>query len=244
MKRIKRRTFAGATCEQEVYNVADNVNVKQACPPRLRFKNEEDRARHRDEISRRKFVNKVNENFGPSSFYATLTFDEDNECHDAQSCRQMMSRYIRRLKYRYHDAVIAAVYGQGKTTSRFHIHLLAEGIPEEYLRSQWTYGAVTDCRHLREHNYYEGVDHGRDYSALANYLFNHWKAEYGGHRWFMTRNAREPERETPREVKREYSVEKPPRAPKGYMLVERRSTPYGYLYFKYVKIPEDRKKKK
>lgn len=244
MKRVKRRIFAGVICEQEVYSVADDADVKQARPPRQRFKTEEEREKHRSEISRRKFVNKVNENFGPSSYYVTLTFDEDNECHDPQSCRQLMNRYIRRLKYRYPEAVIAAVYGQGKTTSRFHIHMLIEGIPEEYILVQWIYGTVKACHRLREHNLYDGVDHGRDYTALANYLFNHWRPEYGGHRYFMTRNAREPETETPREVKREYSESRPPRAPKGYMLVEIRNTPYGYLYFKYVKIPEKQDRRK
>ena len=238
MKRVKRRTFAGVICEQEVYSVADGAEVKTARPPRPRFKNEEDRQRHKDLMSLRRFVNRVNENFGPSSFYLTLTFDMDNECHSPAECRQLMQRYIRRLKYRHPEAVIAAVYGQGKTTARFHIHMITEGIPEETLKSRWTYGEVKDCRHLREHNFYNGVDHGRDYTALATYLFLHWRPEYGGHRWYLSRNAREPEREAPAEVKREYNETHPPIAPKGYMLVESRGTPYGYYYFKYVKIPE------
>ena len=244
MRRVKRRTFAGVICEQEVYNVADAANVKTARPPRPRFKTEEERARHRNEISRRRWVNFVCENFSPTSCYLTLTFDADNECHDPQSCRQLMGRYIRRLRYRYPDAVIGAVFGQGKSTARFHIHMLSEGIPEDYLLAQWTYGQVRDCRHLREHNFYNGVDHGQDYTALANYLFDHWQPEYGGHRYYLTRNARKPERETPKEVKREYSENRPPRPPKGYMLVEARSTPYGYHYFKYVRVPEKPGRKK
>lgn len=156
----------------------------------------------------------------------------------------MMQRYIRRLKYQYRDAVIAAVCGQGKTTNRFHIHMITEGIPEETLQKQWSYGEVRECRRLREHNFYSGVDHGRDYTALATYLFLHWRPEYGGHRWYLSRNARKPEQEAPVEVKREYSEKHPPLTPKGYMLVETRNTPYGYYYFKYVRIPKRERRKK
>lgn len=242
MKRVKRRTFAGVICEQEVYSVADGADLRTARPPRPRFKSEAERQRHKDMMSQRKFVNYVNENFGTSSYYVTLTFNMENECHDAEECRMMMQRYIRRLKYKYQDAVIAAVYGQGKTTNRFHIHMITEGIPEEYLQKQWIYGEVKECRHLREHNFYNGVDHGRDYTALATYLFLHWQPEYGGHRWYLSRNARKPETETPTEVKREYSENSPPVTPKGYMLVETRSTPYGYFYYKYVRVPAQNKK--
>ena len=47
-----------------------------------------------------------------------------------------------------------------------------------------------------------------------------------------------PEREKPVECKRTYTEEKAPPAPKGYKLVESKCTPYGYLYYKYVLIPE------
>ena len=244
MKRVKRRIFAGAICEQEVYSVADDILVRQARPPRPRFKNDEERAIHKDKISERKFILLINENFSVTSFYTTFTFDHDNECHTVEECRTLMKKYIRRLKYKYPDAVIASVYGQGKTTSRFHVHMIIEGIPEEFIIKQWTYGEVKDCQHLREHNWYKGIDHGRDYTALAAYLFRHWKPEYGGHRWFITRNARQPEIETPREVKREYNDQRAPRPPKGYILIESNGTPYGYWIFRYVKRPDKENRRK
>ena len=58
------------------------------------------------------------------------------------------------------------------------------------------------------------------------------------------KNLRQPEREKPKEIKRQYSEQKPPRAPKGYVLVESKATRYGYLYFKYVRIPPKRTRKK
>lgn len=43
-------------------------------------------------------------------------------------------------------------------------------------------------------------------------------------------------------IRLDYSVDKPPRAPKGYKIVERECNGFGYLYFKYVKVPERRKR--
>ena len=99
---------------------------------------------------------------------------------------------------------------------------------------------------MREHNYYDGVDHGRDYSGLANYLFDHWTKEVGGHRWFQTKNAKKPEREPAAEVhvRGGYSAKRPPRAPTGYTLVEVKTTKYGYHYFKYVWMPPKSKEKR
>ena len=52
----------------------------------------------------------------------------------------------------------------------------------------------------------------------------------------QTKNARKPEKEDPTEVhiRGGYSEKRPPRPPKGYKLVEVKTTKYGYQYFKYV----------
>ena len=78
--------------------------------------------------------------------------------------------------------------------------------------------------------------------AYSMAQFDHWTKEQGGHRWKQTRNARKPDRETPTVAKRVYTESKPPRPPKGYILVETKSTKYGYLYFKYVLEPPKRKR--
>ena len=115
---------------------------------------------------------------------------------------------------------------------------------KDFIEKKWEFGSVLRIEHLREHNYYNGIDHGQDYTGLANYLFDHWTPEQGGHRWKQTRNAKKPEAEKPTEVKRSYSEAKPPRPPKGYIFVEAKSTKYGYQYFKYVLEPPKRKRTK
>ena len=236
MIRLKRRTFSGCVCEQEVFCAATVRNYKSA-EPRPRFANKEERDQHKLNISRRRHARLVNENFNPGSLYSTLTFDMDNEVHDYIDAKKLRDLFVRRLKRKYPDAVIFIYMGKGKHTNRIHLHMLSHGVPQDYIEKQWIYGSINRIEHLRSHNFYDGVDHGCDYTALANYLFEHWEPEQGRHRWKQTRNARQPEREEATLCIRKYSEEHPPRAPKGYKLVETRSTKYGYLYFKYIVEP-------
>ncbi len=241
---VKVRTFSGVVCEQEVFTMSGRGASGIVREPRIRFQNEEERAAHRNEISRRRNARMINENFCAGDLYCTFTFDDDNEVHYWSDARRIRDNFVRRLQYKYPNAVIYVVMGRGKNTYRIHFHAVIKGIDEAYIVKQWWYGSVKEIRPLREHNTYNGVDHGQDFTGLANYLFNHWTPEQGGHRWKMTRNARKPEREAPTEVRRAYSEDKPPRAPKGYKLVETQSTKYGYFYFKYVKEPPKRQRKR
>ena len=78
-----------------------------------------------------------------------------------------------------------------------------------------------------------------DYTALANYLHGHWRKEFGGHRYKASRSCVRPEPEPATEAVRDYSLTRPPVAPRGYILVESRATQYGFLYFKYVWDPKN-----
>lgn len=245
MRRVIRNTYSGSVCEREVYDISELTrNIKAARIPKPRFQNEEEREQHKLGISRRRHARLVNANFSPTSLYSTLTFSNEYEVHTFEEAKRIRENFIRRLKRACPDARIMAYLGRGKSTNRIHMHMLSEGVPEELIRRQWYLGSVVRIEHLKGHNYYDGVDHGQDYTGLANYLFDHWTPEQGGHRWKPTKNLRQPEREKPKEIKRQYSEQKPPRAPKGYVLVESKATRYGYLYFKYVRIPPKRTRKK
>lgn len=251
--RVKRRTFAGCVCEQEVYTVSNRVKDPSRAEPRKpRFKTEAESEQHYTNMARRKHARYFNVNFSPSSLYSTLTFDDEHEIHDFKSAKRIRDNFRRVLKYHYPDSVIFLYIGKGKSTHRLHLHMVSEGVPQEKIKEKWIYGSIQRVDHLREHNWYEGVDHGQDYTGLANYLFDHWTKEQGGHRWNMTKNARKPDREAPREAKpiparvpkERYTLDRPPKPPEGYMLVEKRATAYGYLYFRYVKIPPKQRSKK
>ena len=243
IKTMKRRIFAGNTCDQIVYNLPEGIRKPKGYDPekpeRQRFKDEAERARHREYISRTNFVRLVNANMAPGDLYVTLTFDNDWEVHTFEEARRVRYNYIRTLLRKYPDAVIFAVMGRGKNTDRIHFHMLVKGIHEEFIVKKWKYGKIRRVAALREHCWYEGIDHGADYTGLANYMFDHWKEEQGGHRWFQTKNVKQPEKETPTEVRVTggYSEKRPPVAPKGFKLVSVKATPYGYFLFKYVMIP-------
>lgn len=236
--RVRQRTYSGAVCEDKIFMWAPRGrDISKAKPKRQRFKTEEEQKLHCLLISKRKFARLVNANCSPTSLYSTLTFDNDSEVHTFEEAKQLRDLFLKRVRRKYPKAVIFLVMGRGKHTNRIHFHMLSEGLPEEYIRKQWKYGTIVRIENLREHNWYDGVDHGQDYTGLANYMFDHWTPEQGGHRWYMTRTARQPEAEEPKEVKRNYTEQKPPKPPKGYKLVDTRVTQYGYLYFKYVKLP-------
>lgn len=242
--RAKRRIFAGSVCEQEVYTVPERVKDAGRYEPRPRFSSKEEYEEFKRQIARRNFARKVNATFSPQSLYITLTLDRENEAHTYEEADAIINPFWRRLRRLNPDMQAVLSKGFGKRTSRIHFHMIVNGITEEQIREKWNAGKVARIEHLREHNYYNGVDHGQDYTGLANYLFDHWTAEQGGHRWKQTRNARQPDRETPTVIKREYTESKPPRPPKGYILVETRSTKYGYMYFKYVLEPPKRSRRK
>ena len=239
MKRVKKRTFYGVLCEQEVYYIRDNQDVKTSRPSE-RFRTEEERQAHKRAISQRNHAKLFNANMTPDCLYSTLTLDADNEVHDPKEMKRIERNYIRRLKRACPDAVIFAYIGFGKNTHRLHMHMATKGIPEETIIKLWPYGSIVKVSPLREHETYDGADHGPDYTNLANYLFNHWTPEIGGHRWFNTRNAVKPTEETPTLAIRNYSEAHPPTAPKGYILSETYVNKYGYMRFTYYKKPESR----
>lgn len=236
--RAKRRIFAGGVCEQEVYTMPDRVKDVKKYEPRPRFSSEEEYEHFKQQIARRSFARKFNATFSPLSLYTTITLDNANEVHTFEEADRLTAPFIRRLRRINPNAQIVLVKGRGKSTSRIHFHMVSNGLTEEQIRSKWKAGRCDRIVNLREHNYYNGVDHGRDYTGLANYLFDHWTPEQGGHHYRATKNLCEPEKETPTEIKREYSESKPPRPPKGYKLVEVKTTRYGYMCFKYVRTGE------
>lgn len=245
-KRLKRRIFAGAVCDQVVYtaNVRNGDNSKAR--PRPRFKSEEERAEHRRLIARRHHARVINANYGPTSLYSTLTLDNAHEVHTFEEARKIRDRYYNRLKTAYPEAKIHIYMGRGESTNRIHMHMLTDGIPEEKIIELWRQGSVHRVEALKEHNYYDGVDCGQDYTGLANYLFDHWTPEQSGRNRYKCSKATitQPEPEEPTECVRDYTPDKPPVSPRGYKFVRCDYTKYGYMCFHYVKIAERRRKRK
>lgn len=243
MPRVKRVTRSGDVLEQEVFYMAPNTKkIRGAAPKPPPDRTPEEKEIFNLKQSLKRFIRLFNHNFSPAAYYVTQTFDDLHLPPDYKGARRALDNYFRRLKYDYPQMVAVAVVGRGRKSGRLHIHCVISGVDRETIKNKWSLGAVSRIEPLREHNYYDGIDHGRDYTALATYLFNHWDKEQGGKgkRWKQTKTIQQPEKDKPTIIKRKYTTSKPPITPNGYMLVQsRESEQYagGYLYFKYVKIP-------
>lgn len=236
MRRVKVNTYSGSVLETEIYTIGDRGDAKKACP-RLRFSSDEERQIHREGISRRRFVRLVNNTFTPRGYYCTLTFDETHE-------RRIFPRRAA------HATTISAAcftdsralrswpfWDAAKNTSRIHLHLVAEGVTKSEIAKQWKSGEVKEIEPLREHNVYDGVDCGADYTGLANYLWRHWTPEQGGHRYKATRSCSVPKPDEPEVCSGSYGEKRHPEAPSGYIYIACQITTYGFMRFKYVRDP-------
>lgn len=243
-KTMKRRIFCGSVCEQIVYQVPDGVRDIQKWDPeqqaarKKRSDNPKAYAKMKENISRKAHYRKFMANFHAGDLFSTLTFDNEWEVTDFDEARKVRNNWRRMIQRAFPDAVFAIYMGRGKSTHRIHFHMVSHGIDQAWIEKKWKYGGVRRIVQLRKRCWYDGRDMGQDYQGLANYLFDHWKPEQGGHRYFITRNAREPEAEKATEVRipRGYNEMHPPVPPKGYRLTTVESNEYGYTYYRYVAV--------
>lgn len=245
--RVEKKTYSGVVLEREFMTIRPKVMGKKSAEVTLRFPSAADRAEHRRRMSERNFIRLVNENFTPASYKVTLTFDRENEVYEYEDCFRLVSNYIKRLKNKYPHLRIVYTAGRGKSTKRIHVHMITDGVPEHAITSKWVYGKVVEVEHLRPHNFYDGVDCGADYTALAEYMFAHWEPEQGTHRYRRSGKMRKVKADGYYPCRRTYTEEHPPKAPKGYKLVGYHQTKYGYQCFKYVidrNLAADRKEKR
>lgn len=237
----RRDTLSGAVLEIEQYTAADNVlNIKTATPKEVKPKTPEEKEEHNRHKSEKHFIRVVNANFNAHAYYVTLTYDNEHLPESYADAQKQLRLYVRRLKYRCPKAKIIGVTGYGTRSGRLHHHLIIDGVNEEDILSKWIGGELVRAEHLKQNNIYNGVDHGEDYTGLAVYLHAHTNCVTNGKRWVQTKTVEMPDEKPVKEIKRAYSEDKPPKAPKGYMYIGVTSCPYfasTYINFKYVRIP-------
>lgn len=246
---VKKRIFAGAVCEQVVYQVPDDEHSSlRLSERRPRFRNDEEREEHSRMISKRHHALTINANYTSAGYYVTLTFNNENEVFDFADARKIRDNYYRRIRRKFPESKVNIYMGRGKNTARIHFHMICEGIPEEVIRDQWIFGEVIDCKHLRSHNTgLDGTDCGGDLTALANYCFDHWTKEQGpGRRYKQSKTVVQPEEEKPVKSLRHYDAQHPPLCPEGYRYAGMTMClpEFGYQRFLYIKLPEKRKRRR
>lgn len=239
MATYKKRTISGAVCEIEFFNAPESRSPGLK-PKRESIRTDEERREYNRKKSLKHFTRIINTNFDSSAYYCTLTYSDSHLPETFAEAEKNLENYIRRLRRTNPQAKIIAVTGYGKRSGRLHHHLIISGVSEGDILNKWQYGEIKRAEHLRRHNFYNGVDHGEDFSALAAYLHAHTPDSVKGRRWRQTKNLEQPKSEKPKKVCRSYSVKKPPKAPEGFMLVDVQNSEYygsGYINFKFVRIP-------
>ncbi len=234
----RKKTRSGAVYEVEFYPVPDGIkNARHSEPIPENIRTPEQKEEYNRHQSEKRFVRSVNTTFTSESFYDTLTYDDEHYPDSYYKAEKELEKYIRRLRYCNPNARIVAVTGYGSISGRLHHHLIIDGANDKDILRLWTNGKVAKHENLREHNYYNGVDYGEDFTALACYLHRHTPAGHRGKRWKQTKSIIKPVQDTAI-AKRVNSEKNPPEAPEGFVLVEVRKCEYyasGYIYFKYVR---------
>ena len=183
--------------------------------------------------------------------FNTFTFAEDVNEETAEREKRNFIRRVRRWAKK--NGIENFKYiAKTEKQSRWHIHMIMNGIPLEILVRLWGRGRVTSSI----------LDDTNNYRDLAAYLSKQMKAAKGdpdkepeerrkyARSWSGSLNLKRPVVEV-KEIKRESILKKPPVAPKGYVLLpdwEIGCTSWGnlYQYFKCKKInsPPPRGKRK
>ncbi len=239
MATYKKRTISGAVCEIEFFNAPESRSPSLK-PKRESIRTDEERREYNRRKSEKHFVRLVNTNFDHNAYYVTLTYDNEHLPATYEEAERNLENYKRRLQRYNPNIKLIAVTGEGKNSGRLHHHLIILGAAEKDIIEKWTGGNIARAEHLRKHNYYNGVDQGEDFTALAEYLFHHTEQVTKGRRWKQTKKLEQPKEQKPQKVCRSYSEKKPPKAPEGYKLVAVQTSEYfgsGYVCFKYVRIP-------
>lgn len=239
MPNCKRITRSGAVYEVELYPVSETVrDLSKSKPEPANIRTDEEKEQYNRHKSEKHFVRVVNTNFTSRAYYVTLTYSNEHLPESYSAALRNIDNYTRRLKYSNPNAIIISVTGYGSRSGRLHHHLIISGVAESDITGKWDLGDIAKTEHLRKDNYYNGVNHGEDFTALAVYLHGHAPKEHKGKRWKQTKSIQQPVQDKAKPIKRVYSTEHPPKALKGYILVESRTSNYyksGYMYFKYVR---------
>ena len=203
--RCFKKTQSGAVCEIEVFSVPNGVKItKNTKPKPVNVRTDEEKARYNNYKSEKHFVRLVNTNFTSVAYYVTLTYNNEHLPESYTEASKNLENYVRRLRYSNPHAKVIAVTGYGSRSGRLHHHLIVSGVSEGDILGKWSGGEIVKTEHLRKDNYYNGVNHGEDFTALAVYLHKHAPAEHKGKRWKQTKNIQQPMQEKAKEVKRVY----------------------------------------
>ena len=237
MPYYERQIRAGQCLEVETYEAAKGAGGtarSRNCAPTPEAQKKRNERRARQQLART-----INANFQPGDLYVTLTFDDCHLPNSRKQAEREADNFIRRVRYHMgrdaHRLRHVCKLAQGNRSGRWHIHIVMNLRDANVVRALWGRGSVK----------VSWLDNHRDYTGLANYLFNQRDAECTGKRWKQSNHMRRPSvKKTQIKGKnRRFSGEK--RAIlRGYSLQEERGPDAvsEYWYARYLRIDTPHKR--
>ena len=122
-----------------------------------------------------------------------LTFDEGHKPASRVECREIMTRFLRRIKYAWKKAEIKRTLKwlyviEGEDGKRIHVHMLMTGgLPLAKVKALWGMALIVNMDILQAGK--------QGFAALGVYLTKQGKLADGEHRWYGSRTLVDPEKE-------------------------------------------------
>lgn len=181
---------AGEQFEVEIY---PEFKKMDDVPVEGRIKRDNSKAqKNLNDKNARKYVERLlNENFGDSDIWVTLTYGAGKEPQDMNEAVKNMQNYIRRVNYqRKKRKLPPAKYiyiteWSPDAEIRWHHHLVMDGLLDmDTVESTWKKGRRNETRRLDKDEY--GL------TGLSNYITKEKDRKKGEKRWNSSQNLRQP----------------------------------------------------
>lgn len=181
---------AGEQLEVEIY---PEFKKMDDVPEEGRVKRDNSKAqKNLNDKNARKYVERLlNENFGDSDIWITLTYGAGNEPEDMAEAVKNMQNYIKRLNYqREKKGLNLAKYIYITEHSpdkeiRWHHHLVMDGLLDmDAIESAWKKGRRNETRRL------EKDEHGL--TGMSIYITKEKDRKKGERRWNSSKNLKQP----------------------------------------------------
>ena len=147
-----------------------------------------------DRNARMKFQRYANANFADGRDVCVhLTFDDGHKPESRAACKEVVDKFIRRVKYAWAKAGIEQVLRwlyviEGEDGKRIHVHMLMTGgLAPAKIKKLWGMAQIVNVDVLQAGQ--------QGFAALGKYLTKQGRLADGEHRWYGSRNLIDPLKE-------------------------------------------------
>lgn len=200
-------------------------------------------------LAKRRLTRIINANFVADDLWITLTYERDNRPESREAAKEILQKFIRRLRYEYRKSGLelkaVKATARGERGALHHHVIVNQGVPTRQITTIWR--EVSGGSEHAHPPYYVPLYPEGEFSSLASYLVDQIEVEEGElfeRKWTATRNLKKPEYSAPQDIA-EIKWQEPPEAEEGYYIdtssIEagtNEMTGRPYLFYRMVKIED------